>query len=73
MKLSRIQIVKRFRCFLDRLKLPIVVLVICGLLAIPIALIAPKLFQIFVDDVLSGGNMALFPYIAVGMLLAFGA
>ena len=72
MKLSRIQIVKRFRCFLDRLKLPIVVLVICGLLAIPIALIAPKLFQIFVDDVLSGGNMALFPYIAVGMLLAFG-
>lgn len=72
MKLSRIQIVKRFRCFLDRLKLPIVVLVICGLLAIPIALIAPKLFQVFVDDVLSGGNMALFPYIAVGMLLAFG-
>ena len=72
MKLSRIQIVKRFRCFLDRLRLPIAVLVICGLLAIPIALIVPKLFQVFVDDVLSGGNMALFPYIAVGMLLAFG-
>lgn len=71
MKLTRIKIIKRFRSFLHRLKLPIIGLLLCGFWAIPISLISPKLFQLMVDQVFGSGRMSIFPILVGGFLLAF--
>ena len=71
MKLTRTKIIKRSRGFLYRLKIPIIGLLLCGFLAIPISLISPKLFQLMVDQVFGSGRMSIFPILVGGFLLAF--
>lgn len=70
-KLSRIQIFKRFHQYFGSLRLPMSVLMLCGLFAIPISLISPNIFQLFIDKVLGQGDMTLFPWVVIGLVLVF--
>lgn len=70
-KLSRHQIYNQFKDYLKPLRIPIIVMMCGGLIAVPLSLLSPKLFQIFLDDVLIQGKMELFIYIAVGMAAVF--
>ena len=49
---KRFYILEKIKPYLLKNKLPVVLLVVISLIAIPTAMISPKLFQILIDDVM---------------------
>ena len=68
MKHSRLSVLKKIKRYIHGQKIPIVMMILISLAALPITLISPVFFQILIDDVFVAREWAAFPTVAVGLL-----
>ena len=68
MKILRIEVLKRIKPYALPLKWNILAVVLISALAMPVALISPRFFQILIDEVLAKRNMDQFRIVAAGLL-----
>lgn len=71
MRKSRIRILSDFKKYLYGLKWPIGVMLVGSLCSIPLAMLSPKLYQLFIDRVLGEKQISLFGYIAIALVAVF--
>ena len=53
----RFKIIKRLKKYIKLVKFPLICLLLCKAATLPISFISPKMFQIFIDDVINKGKL----------------
>lgn len=67
----RLFVINNIKVYLRHIRGDIIGLVILSFVSLPINLISPKFFQIFIDDVMYKNNISMFVVVAIGMFSVF--
>ena len=71
MKIGRIYVLQNIKEYIFVQKISILMLLLISAVGIPVTLISPYFFQIFIDRVLAGGEKNLFWFVSTGLLLVY--
>jgi len=67
----RFKIIKRLKKYIKLVKFPLICLLLCKAATLPISFISPKMFQIFIDDVINKGATNKFILVVSGLLIVY--
>lgn len=68
---TRLTILKRFKKYSLMVKGPIIGLILCSIVALPVSFISPKMFQILIDDVICEGKTDEFTKVVTGLFSVY--